>query len=227
MEASAREEYLVTEVMTATPQKLQLMLIEGAMRFTEKGRMHWRAGERDSASEALIRAQEIVSQILANLNREAAPEMVAKVASIYVCVFRNLVEAALVQDEKKLDDALAVLAVERDTWRELCGKLGKRAGQGFVAGIPARSAAAGQPRDRRTFALGPHRWAVDRRLRAASAVFRPLRRHGGHSSCSVCPVPSVRFVVLGAQAAGALDAHGAGSNRVASARAIAGCPTYW
>ncbi len=33
MSFAAREEYFATEVLTAAPQKLQLMLIEGAIRY--------------------------------------------------------------------------------------------------------------------------------------------------------------------------------------------------
>ena len=38
MDIKSREEYLVTEVMTAPPQKLQLMLIEAALRFAAKAK---------------------------------------------------------------------------------------------------------------------------------------------------------------------------------------------
>ena len=37
MDSQARENYLQTQVLTATAQKLQLMLIEGAMRFANQG----------------------------------------------------------------------------------------------------------------------------------------------------------------------------------------------
>ena len=58
------ENYLVTEVMTSTPQKLQLMLIEGAIRAIERGRQKRRAGDDEQACESLLRAQEIVGQLL-------------------------------------------------------------------------------------------------------------------------------------------------------------------
>jgi len=131
MHASATESYLATEVMTAPPQKLQLMLIEGAVRFAEKARQHRQAGEREAACEALIRAQQIVAQILAGLNRDAAPALVGKVAAVYVFIYRSLVEAGIASDETKLDGALRALEAERATWRQLCRQLaGGRADSG-------------------------------------------------------------------------------------------------
>ncbi len=123
-DATARAEYLEAEVMTASPQKLQLMLIEGAIRFIEKTKQHWEAEQYDWGIESLIRAQEIVTEILGSLRHDVDRPLVRKVAGIYVFVFRNLVDASLDHSREKLDEALRVLHEERETWRQLCEKLG-------------------------------------------------------------------------------------------------------
>jgi flagellar protein FliS len=124
MQTSARENYLVTQVLTAPPQKLHLMLLEAAIRSARLARQKWQSGENEAGCEALIRAQEIVSQLLAGLNREVAPELIQRVAGVYLFVFRSLIEANLRHDEKKLDDAVRVLEEERKTWQEVCAKVG-------------------------------------------------------------------------------------------------------
>ena len=126
MQSSARESYLATEVMTAAPQKLQLMLIETAIRSAERAKQKWRTEEDDEALAALTHAQEVVGEMLSSLNREVAPELVKKVASIYMFVFRSLMEASYQRSEEKVDDALRVLEIERETWRQLCEKLGSK-----------------------------------------------------------------------------------------------------
>ena len=123
MQSSVPDSYLETEVMTATPQKRQLMLIEGAIRFIERTRGHWQAGKNDEACETLVRAQELVTELLSGLSSEVNPDLVRKVAGIYLFVFRKLVDAHPHRDEKKLDDALRVLEIERGTWREVCREL--------------------------------------------------------------------------------------------------------
>ena len=124
MQPATRTSYLETEVMTASPQKLQLMLIEAAIRSIERARRHWRAQEDEQAAEALIRAQQIMTELLAGLNHDVKPELTRKVAAVYLFVFRSLVDAHLRRDEEKLDDTIRVLEVERETWREVCRKPG-------------------------------------------------------------------------------------------------------
>jgi flagellar protein FliS len=123
MSASSPGSYLETEVMTASPQKLQLMMIDAAIRFAKRAKLHWEADENEEACEALIRAQRVMGELLGGLNREASPQLAGKIASIYVFVFRNLMEASLEQDTKKIDDAIRVLEVEQETWRQVCQKL--------------------------------------------------------------------------------------------------------
>ncbi|MEE8452725.1 MAG: flagellar export chaperone FliS [Thermoguttaceae bacterium] len=124
MSTSARENYLVTQVMTATPQKLQLMTIEAAIRSIEQTKRHWQASEDAEAAESLIRAQQVMGELLGALNRDDESDLVKKVAAIYLFVFRTLMEANLDRSEEKLNDALKVLKVERETWQQVCEKLG-------------------------------------------------------------------------------------------------------
>jgi len=124
MQSSASESYLVTEVMTATPQKLQLMLIEAAIRSAQRARQNWQAQEEEQAGEAILHAQQVVGEMIAALDQETDSELVKKVAAVYLFVFRSLMEANFRRDENKLDDALRVLEIERATWRQVCDKLG-------------------------------------------------------------------------------------------------------
>lgn len=120
----ALQNYLATEVHTAAPQKLQLLLIDGALRFGHKGRTLWQSGQDDAAGEAIIRCQQIVAQLLAGLNRDEQPDLARKISSVYLFVLNSLIAAYVNRDEQKLDDALSVLAEERITWQSLCEKLG-------------------------------------------------------------------------------------------------------
>ncbi len=124
MQLSARETYLTNEVMTATPQRLQLMLIEGAIRFARQADAHWSAGEDALADEALTRAEQIITELLCGLNPDGDAELVRRVASVYLFVFRTLTTAHLQRDQSKLLDAIRVLETERETWRQVCERLG-------------------------------------------------------------------------------------------------------
>ena len=123
MPSSPGGNYLETDVLTAPPQKLQLMLIEGAIKRAELARTHWKAGDNDQASEELIRVQQILTELIGGLNSEANPELAKRIAAVYLFVFRTILDASSRRDEKKLDEAIRVLEVERETWRQVSREL--------------------------------------------------------------------------------------------------------
>ncbi len=122
MSAPANHSYLETEIMTATPQKLQLMLIDGAIRFCRQAESLWEE-DAQAASEAMIRAQEIVGELLASV-RTNENELTKPLAGIYVFVFRSIASAYAERKADALADALKVLTAEQETWRQVCEKFG-------------------------------------------------------------------------------------------------------
>jgi flagellar protein FliS len=124
MDASARNQYLDAEIMSATPQKLHLLLIEAIIRTIHRGKHHWQSGEDDKGLAALCHAQRMVCEILGGFDREVNPDLVRRMAELYLYVYRTLVDGNRRHDEKKLDEALRVLEIERGTWQAVCEKLG-------------------------------------------------------------------------------------------------------
>jgi flagellar protein FliS len=120
MDHTARNQYLEQEVMTASPQKLQLMLVEAAMRSAEKARECWHNDDNAGACEAIVYAESCLGELLGGLNYDDGGDLVRKLASLYMFAFRRLVDANQQRDEKLLDEALRVLGMERDTWRQVC-----------------------------------------------------------------------------------------------------------
>jgi len=120
----ARQNYLQAEVQTATPQKLQLLLIEAAIKNIHRTKKAWEDERFEAGFDSLSLAQDIVTEILSSVDKEGNPELAAKIASIYVFIFRCLSEGGMTHDPQKLDDALRVLSSERETWRQVCEKFG-------------------------------------------------------------------------------------------------------
>lgn len=121
-----RDTYFETQVLTAAPQKLHLMLLNGALRFAREAGEHWRAARIHEGGEAIIGAQRILTELLRGLKPDLAPALVSQVSSVYNFIFRRLVEAGFRRDQQKLADAIRILEVERDTWRQVCEQLGDR-----------------------------------------------------------------------------------------------------
>jgi flagellar protein FliS len=112
-----------SKVLTAPPQRLQLMLIEGAIRFARQAEDAFRADNRVAASAALMRAIDIVGELLA-VARSHKSDLNKRMADLYMFLFRRISEAKINADTKALGEALRLLEYERQTWQMLCDKLG-------------------------------------------------------------------------------------------------------
>lgn len=139
-------EYLKNAVLTATPEQLQLMLYDGAIRFASQGRAGLVARDREAAFAAFDRAQRIVLELGNGINREINPELADQMLSLYNFVFRRLVEANVDQDEQAAEEALTILRHMRETWVMLMDKL-RREVAGLAQSIDARAGntAHGEP----------------------------------------------------------------------------------
>lgn len=114
--------YLESQVMTAAPQKLRLLLIEGAIRHAYQTLELWALNEPERATESLIRCRAIVRELLSGVRIEES-ELTRKVAAVYLFLLKSLTEAQLKRDSTCVTDTIKVLEVERETWRLVCEKM--------------------------------------------------------------------------------------------------------
>jgi flagellar protein FliS len=137
---NASQEYLKNAVLTATPEQLQLMLYDGAIRFATRGGEAIRAKDREGAFHALERAQRIVLEMGNGINREVNPQLADQMSAIYDFIYRRLIDANVDQDLAALDEALELLRYQRETWTMLMQKLAE--GEVPVIAPPPGTAAA-------------------------------------------------------------------------------------
>ena len=135
MSTNTGETYLETAVRSAPPQKLHLMLVDGAIRFCRQAQQQRQVGNEEAAADALVRAQEIVTEMISVVDPGPSPEVAGKVAALYLYIFRLLVAAHAPRDAAKIEEAVALLEIERDTWSRLCARLG---GQNSISPPHAR-----------------------------------------------------------------------------------------
>jgi flagellar secretion chaperone FliS len=124
--------------MTATPEKLQLMLYEGAIRFAGQARERLLDKRYDQSCDLLLRAQDIVLELMCALRHDLNADLCAKMKAVYSFIYRKLVDANMNRDAAAIDDAVKVLTIQRDIWLELVDKLAReRAAETSAAGISA------------------------------------------------------------------------------------------
>lgn len=137
--------YLESKVLTAAPQRLHLMLIEGAIRFGRQAEAALQRGDNAAAAAPLVRVIDIVGEMLAGV-REKKSDLNKNLTDLYWFLFRRVSEAKINADAVALAEALRLLEYERQTWQLLCEKLGGTGG----------STAAGPPRPHGFDASRPH-----------------------------------------------------------------------
>jgi flagellar secretion chaperone FliS len=116
-------EYLETQVLTASPHRLHLLVVDGALRFAQQALMaledqNWEAFER-----ALSRSRDCVTELLGGLRDDAGVEVVDSLKALFAYVFRCLAYADPQRDAQLIRDAIRVLELHRETWLELGEKL--------------------------------------------------------------------------------------------------------
>jgi flagellar protein FliS len=126
MNPAPREEYLSTEVLTASPQKLQLMLIDAAIRAAHRAQSLWTGDRTELVTRAIVHCQALVAQLIAGLAPNHESPLVQRVIAVYEFVHRTLVTSQRQRNPRLLADVLAVLEIERETWRQVCEQLDLR-----------------------------------------------------------------------------------------------------
>ncbi len=129
MTGKGTDAYLKTQILTAPPEKLQLMLYNGAIRFATLARAKMAEQEYEDSYELLVRAQNIVLELVCGLRPEHNPSLCNKMAALYSFIYSRLVEANISHDTTAVDDAIEILTVQRDIWLELLERLALERGQ--------------------------------------------------------------------------------------------------
>ena len=125
MNQQAAQNYLKTKVFTATPEQLQLMLYDGAIRFGEQARVALEKKQFEQSYTMISKVQKIITELNSTLKHDVFPELCGKLASLYNYAYRKLVEANVSHTVESLDEALKLLRFQRETWVMLLDQLGK------------------------------------------------------------------------------------------------------
>jgi flagellar protein FliS len=112
------QEYLLVQVRTATQDQLLLLLLDGAVRFVEGARERMAQGERERKGELLLKAQNIVLELIQSLSPSIGEKIYSNLIGLYKFIVRRLVEANARNEPQALEEGLQILKEVRQTWRE-------------------------------------------------------------------------------------------------------------
>jgi flagellar protein FliS len=135
MNAQPAQNYLRTKVLTATPEQLQMMLFDGAIRFCEQGRTALAEKNWEQSYNLISRAQKIIVELNCSLKHDVAPELCGRLTALYNYAYRHLIEANVEHKTESLEEAVKVLRYQRETWAMLMNQLGRQNAATAARGI--------------------------------------------------------------------------------------------
>ena len=112
-------DYLQTQVLTASPHRLHLMVVDGALRHAARAEQAIESGDFEAAHFALNKSRDFVTELLSGLDPGPAPELVGLLKNLFLFAYRKLAEADRCRDARLVRDARKILEMHRETWVEV------------------------------------------------------------------------------------------------------------
>ena len=118
-----KSQYLESKVLTASQPQLQVMLLDGALRFGRQAKELWAS---DTSFAEVDRYLERMANVVDELTHgvaEGSTEMSKELEEQYAFVYRELAACRIDQTAEKLEACLQLLEYQRETWKLACEKL--------------------------------------------------------------------------------------------------------
>lgn len=112
-------QYQLTQVQTASPARLILMLYDGAIRFMNHGKMALEQRDIEEANRSIGKAQAILTELMASLRLETGP-MAQNLYRIYDFLRLHLASALAKADPRVVQQSIDLLAPIREAWLQAC-----------------------------------------------------------------------------------------------------------
>ncbi|MDR1621036.1 MAG: flagellar export chaperone FliS [Synergistaceae bacterium] len=125
---SAQYTYQSTQISTATKEQLLLITYDIGIRSCRMAEAALDTDDNktqdfDLAHREILRAQEVIRELMVTLNTEKGGEMAQNLMRLYDYMYQQLVEANVKKDPKNIHTVLTMLEDLKETWEEALMKL--------------------------------------------------------------------------------------------------------
>ncbi len=119
-----REQYLRTQIETASKEQLVVMLFDGIIRFTEVARKAIEEKKIEESHHALMRAQAIVMELICTVDKEKGGDLAKNLMGLHAYAFNCLIVCNMKKDISKIDEVQKIYRQLREGWVGAMEKLG-------------------------------------------------------------------------------------------------------
>lgn len=117
--ATSPRAYRESAILTASPERLIVMLYDGACRFLGQAAIAMREGDVIATHNKLRRAEAIILYLQNTLDMQYG-EIPQNLQAIYIFCRRHLSAARIDRDPRKVDEVIGLLAKLREAWDAIC-----------------------------------------------------------------------------------------------------------
>lgn len=118
--AAYRKAGVETQVDTASPHQIVVMLFDGALSAISTASMHMQAKAIEEKGAAISKAIDIIEGGLrACLDYQAGGELAERLGALYEYMCARLLQANLRNDQKALDEVSGLLGELKGAWQEI------------------------------------------------------------------------------------------------------------
>jgi flagellar protein FliS len=112
------KQYQQTEVQTASPEKLLIMLYDGAIQFLNKAKVGIANKNIEETHNNIIGAQKIISEFMNTLDIKVGGEVAQNLYDLYEYLHYRLVQANIKKDVAMVNEVLTHLKDLKNTWEQ-------------------------------------------------------------------------------------------------------------
>mgnify|MGYP004721133109 CR=1 FL=1 len=112
------KQYQKSNIETASREQILIMLYDGAIQFLNKAKIAIEKHDTEAAHNNLISTQNIIYEFINSLDREIAPDLAARLTSLYEYFIRRLVHANMKKEIAPIDEVLGYLKSLKATWEK-------------------------------------------------------------------------------------------------------------
>ena len=119
---NVKNTYQTTEILTADPGKLVLLLYDGAISFLRQGQEKLQENDYETKGYFLMKAHDIVSELLSCLHEEKGGEIALRLKSIYTYILKRIMDGDLNKETRAIDESIQLLSELREAWQKIIVK---------------------------------------------------------------------------------------------------------
>ncbi len=116
--SSAYKTYETNHVTTATPEKLLVMLYEGAIKFLRMAELAIDDKNIERRSHNLVKAQDILFELRVTLNHDVG-EIADNLEQLYEYMYHQLVQANIKNNKSLVIEVREMLTELKEIWKQI------------------------------------------------------------------------------------------------------------